>query len=191
MDQTLNQMGTDGPSSLGSKGMAIASGATLEIFGKYDGAPFTNLKASVNPNDNTIYVADEVFWNVGDEIVLVNTDFELIFRTYTESTQQNERRKISAIQKNLSCPNNQLEKCCKITLDSPLKYLHYAGSEYQGEVLHLTRNILFRGDDSSKQTLYGAQIIIRTKNKAHISGAAFQVFFILIYLLYKNNFFLL
>eukprot|EP01091_Cochliopodium_minus_P013326 TRINITY_DN426_c0_g1_i1.p1 TRINITY_DN426_c0_g1~~TRINITY_DN426_c0_g1_i1.p1 ORF type:complete len:1254 (-),score=327.70 TRINITY_DN426_c0_g1_i1:86-3814(-) len=174
-DDVSNDMGNDpfDGVALGSKGIAIATGGFIEIWGEYKKTPFTNIKQYVNKGDTTIYVAAGTSWAVGDTIVLVETDYPAVPYTYTSAFDQNEVVNITAITANIKCPNSN-DKCDQITINNALKYVHYCNvNEYCGEVAHLTRNIIIRGDSSSAQSLFGGHIMIRSVTGAALVGAEF------------------
>ena len=84
--------------------------------------------------------------------------------TSTKSVRWSPSRKAQA------CPGGG-NKCDVITFNEPAKYLHYGGPEYQGEVAHLTRNILIQRDESSTASRFGAHILIREATRAEFQGA--------------------
>ena len=172
-----NDMGNDPADgvALGSKGIGICTGGFLEIWGDYiNKIPFAQLKGTTNVNDTTIYVTSNTNWNVGDKIVVTETDYPAVPYTYTEAFDQNEVVGITSITKSVACPTFS-GTCDKIVVDTPLKYIHYANqNEYTGYVSHLTRNIKIKGDDSSLVSLFGGHMIIRKATAAAVVGASFS-----------------
>ena len=51
-----------------------------------------------------------------------------------------------------------------------MRFVHYSGSEYSGEVAIYNRNIVLQGGNSSLNTLFGGHIIIRPNTTSLVSG---------------------
>jgi hypothetical protein len=80
-----NDMGNDPADNvdLGSKGIAIATGGFIEIWGAYNKAPYSLLSQTANINATSIYVNGTTSWAVGDKLVVVETDYPAVQGTYT------------------------------------------------------------------------------------------------------------
>jgi hypothetical protein len=119
-------------------------GGNLEIHGKPAIPTWVDLESTANLGDNTITLHKIVNWQVGDEIVIASTSYDL---------KEAEVRKITAIDITTNGINNPI-----LTLDASLEYKHFAHAEdclgspveMRGEVGLLTRNIVIKGDDNSK-----------------------------------------
>jgi hypothetical protein len=63
----------------------------------------------------------------------------------------------------------------KITLNAPLNFTHWGEGYEKAEVGLLTRNFVFQGDASSKDTKLGGHIIIRPAARARFQGVEFTL----------------
>ena len=90
-DDTGNDMGDDpfDSVSLGSKGIAIATGGFIEIWGDYNKVPFSNNIGNANINATSIFVNGTTSWAAGDKIVVIETDYPIEQWTYTENVIDN------------------------------------------------------------------------------------------------------
>ena len=110
---------------------------------------WTTLAATISPNTNTLTLAEDIDWQVGEEIVVASTSFY-----HWEA----ERRTITAV-------NGRT-----LTVDKNFIYTHVATVETYGtndrlpmiaEVGLLTRNIKMRGDDENSMVKeYGSHLMI-------------------------------
>eukprot|EP01122_Echinamoeba_exundans_P010929 TRINITY_DN4198_c0_g1_i2.p1 TRINITY_DN4198_c0_g1~~TRINITY_DN4198_c0_g1_i2.p1 ORF type:complete len:1151 (-),score=166.29 TRINITY_DN4198_c0_g1_i2:5-3457(-) len=148
----------------GSNVIAVSSTGSIDIHGAYAGRTWSRLAATSFPGDNIIFVqGDDIFWSEGDELIIATSVYEDFFNDH------NEVRRITAV--------SQVEgsdKIRKIQLDQVLRFPHYAGTEYQTEVGHLTRRIKIDGDPfghGSAEKL-GAHIIVMSPN-GRFSGVEF------------------
>jgi cell migration-inducing and hyaluronan-binding protein len=133
------------------RGIMIAGG-TLNLHGDRTNS-WTKLAATAQAGGARIKVLNASGWRKGDVIVLASTDFD--------STQA-EKRTIAAIAGNV------------ITLDQPLKYLHFGkityGVDERGEVGMLTRNILIQASDDAERSYFGGHIMAVAGSKMYVSG---------------------
>ncbi|EFC38404.1 hypothetical protein NAEGRDRAFT_73885 [Naegleria gruberi] len=153
---------------VGNKNIAVMSGGVLSLHGKRHEVTWTLLKQSSKVGDNIIYLAQETLWDVGDEIVIASTDYDLY---------QAERRFIT-----------RRISGTAFELHSPLVYGHYAETEYytkadgtvvefdqRAEVALLTHNIKVQGDESSDNSLFGCHTIyMRTAKYIRLNNAEFR-----------------
>ena len=156
----------------GNKLIGVLTG-TLDIHGKPRSKTWCLLKKTANAGSNTITVDSSVDWKAGEEIIIAPTGLD---------NTEFEKRTISSITSE-----------GVITLNEPLKYIHFAetlthGSkshEVRAEVGLLTRNILFQGDKDSEKDKYGAHIMLRGNDEnvrgrisyieVYNAGQAFQM----------------
>jgi len=155
---------------LGSKGIGVATGGTIQIVGSTPALTWTRLSGTAVNGSSQITLQNAPGWSVGDEIVVSSTDYSQTFSWQTQlpsstsylmgrgSPDQNERRTITAINGNT------------ITLNMPLNFTHW-GAEYEkAEVGLLTRKIVIKGDDASVATQFGGHIMIRKATVALLQG---------------------
>lgn len=118
---------------LGSKFLAVAPGATLEMHGEWRVA-WAKLGATAGLGATQLLLAQPMNWRAGDQIVLAASADPL----------QAEARVIRSVRGNL------------ITLDQPLQHQHWGALEGSGpaavdaraDVGLLTRNIVVRGENA-------------------------------------------
>ena len=99
----------------------------------------------------SIALEETVSWSVGDEIVIVSTDFD---------PNQAERRVISAINGN------------QVQFAEPLKFMHWGDPmtveghsfDQRAEVMNLTRNIKIQATPDSENDLVGAHLMITNEH---------------------------
>jgi cell migration-inducing and hyaluronan-binding protein len=127
-------------------------GGNLEIHGKPALPTWADLESTAFDGALTITLHKQVNWQVDDEIVIASTSYDL---------NEAEVRTI----KGIDIITNGIDKPI-LTLDAPLGHKHFAGIEdcldgnveMRGEVGLLTRNIVIKGDDNSKNDENGAVI---------------------------------
>lgn len=129
-------------------------------MGKQYHPTWTRLSRSANPGDDVLYLQDAVNWEVGQSIVVLTTRWN-----DSPAKHKNERLTIVGISSNRKA----------IQVNRALTHLHYAGVEYQGEVLLLSRRILFEGSDSGDK--FGHHSEIRFGAKGHLAGLWRWLFF--------------
>jgi hypothetical protein len=129
----------------GVKGLC-AMGAKLAFHGAVSEPTWTQLDATASQGDTTITVNEAVDWDVGDEIVILSTDYD---------PGMAEQRRITDITGNT------------IQINDSLDFMHfgeeltYGGKtiDERGEVIHLTRNIVIQGDEQSEDDNFGGHIM--------------------------------
>jgi hypothetical protein len=120
----------------------------LDIHGKPRTPTFTFLASTADVGATQITMMVEVDWQVGEEIVIASTDYEM---------EHAETRLITAVSTDKKT----------LTLSSALKYKHYSAVETYGsedfpmrcEVGLLTRNVKIQGSVDSEENQYGAHIM--------------------------------
>ena len=160
----ITLLGTD-PSKLipgttvNSKAIMVMGGAQVEMHGKPK-TPWTQLGATVAAGSNIIKLKESVNWEVGDEIVIASTDFDM---------NHAETRIITAVNSNIS-----------FTLNEPLQYPHFGELQNymhgkdsaiswtvdeRAEVGLLSHNITIKGDQSSVENGYGGHMMCMPGSK--------------------------
>jgi len=145
--------------TLGSKAIGCFGGC--DFHGIPHNVYWTHLSQTTNVGDSTIYLEDEVDWQVNDEIIITTTGYRAV---------ETERRVITAVSGN------------EITLNSPLAYRHL-GEEYtvehhqysiKSEVALLTRNIKIIGEqyDDQDTHAFGARVLVGSISSADVIGWA-------------------
>ncbi|KAJ3276777.1 Fibrocystin-L [Terramyces sp. JEL0728] len=117
------------------KGIYV-SGGTLEIHSFVFAPTWTRLATTARAGSTVIYIQDTVNWTPNQEIAITTT----VLKDSLES-HQNEVRTIVSLHLTKFGAN-----VTAITLNAPLKYTHYGGTEYQAEVALLSRNIVVQGN---------------------------------------------
>lgn len=138
---TLLDSAEEVDSHIGRKGIVATTTGKLDMHGKLYQKTWTRLASSVEPLDDRIQVTDNVNWEVGQKVVVITS----IWRDLEDN--QNEIRTIKAIQGR------------KIQFTEPLNFFHYAGPEYQVEVVLLSRRLLIQGDEASEAPKRGGHIM--------------------------------
>jgi|GEM_PF-2673303 len=148
----------DSIESCGIKVICTKEGGVLNFHGAYSSPTWTRLADgyTAEAGATSIQLEEPVEWNVGEEIVIVSTDFD---------PNQAERRTITAIS----------EDQHTIYFEEPLQYMHWGEiMDYYGhdvdqraEIMHLNRTILIQGDLSSDEDNFGGHVMIHSK---HFSG---------------------
>eukprot|EP01084_Bolivina_argentea_P031560 58424_1 len=131
-----------------SKGIVTTNGL-INVHGKQFHPTWTRLAISVYPGDNIIYLQESVNWEVGQRIVIITS----VYLDY-EYNHQNEEFIINAIGDSSWTTRNVIYLGSSIRTE----YHHYAGIEYQAEVLLLSRNIKFSGSQSNDK--YGGHNVV-------------------------------
>ena len=160
----------------------LISQGNLQLHGKLYWPTWTRLARSARAGDSIIFVGDQVNWEVGQEIVVLTSDyfdcpaqFQHMCNTCSKwhivdpkthncrpVPHQNEKRTIVAT--SMDCIGGERA----IQLDRPLEYLHFA-SEYQTEVVLLSRRITLSGTDS-KDDFGGHTAVVRSSNNVPAVG---------------------
>jgi hypothetical protein len=140
---------------MGTKGMGIARGGSVDLHGFQFHPSWTRMAAAVLPGDTHLYLQDPVNWRIGQQIVIATS----IYRDYEEN--QNEVVTIVA----MSADGTVLE------VSPAFNFVHYAGSEYQTEVGLLSRSITLQGDSRSEDELFGGHVMVMGEGR--FSGVRF------------------
>ncbi len=152
------------------------SSGTLEVHGKQFHPTWTRLAVNAKTGDTIIFLQDPVNWEVGQQILFATSSFYDCPAQYgslcapcqdwelQQSSpkcnipnyylHQNEQRTITAI------ANAGTYSGFVLTIDSPLMYDHFSGSEYQSEVALLSRRIKFVGSQSGDN--FGGHVMAQT-----------------------------
>eukprot|EP01084_Bolivina_argentea_P204467 349184_1 len=141
-----------------SKGIISDGNSVFDLFGKKYHPTWTRLAYIGNENDNSITLQDTTNWEIGQEIMITTTiwfdcpDFyELEWCLQCYSWEKDYYPDKYCLSENLISHQNEVRVINNIngkiiTLNESLNYQHYAGKEYQAEVVLLSRNILLEGD---------------------------------------------
>ena len=120
----------------GSKGLAaIGLSSFVDMYGKKYFPTWTRLARKVRAGDDRVYLQHSVNWEAGQEVVLTTTIWD---DTGKGTEPQNEVHTIKAIS----------DDRLIVQFEGNMKYVHYAGTEYQGEVALLTRTVSMEGEPS-------------------------------------------
>eukprot|EP01100_Stratorugosa_tubuloviscum_P000897 TRINITY_DN119_c1_g4_i1.p1 TRINITY_DN119_c1_g4~~TRINITY_DN119_c1_g4_i1.p1 ORF type:complete len:1171 (-),score=592.90 TRINITY_DN119_c1_g4_i1:114-3626(-) len=135
----------------GRKTICVLSSGQLDIHARRYHPTWTSLAATAQAGDDRILLQDNVNWQVGQQIMITTTAWN------NDGTKNEfEVRTISAVVGN------------KIQFPAPLKFVHYAGIEYQAEVALLSRRILIQGDLASETNQFGGHIM--SMGQMRVSG---------------------
>lgn len=137
----------------GNKVLGVRYG-TLDIHGQIRDPYWTVMETTAKKDDLKITLTRSVDWKVGEQIAIAPSSF---------NPHEAEKRWIVAIDR------TNIEKPI-LTLDVPLDFDHYAATEtYDGNTIEmrtevglLTRNIKIRGDETSRDNLYGPTVFIHS-----------------------------
>ena len=145
----------DSVESCGIKVICTKEGGILNLHGAYSSPTWTRLEdgSTAQIGDTSIRIEEPVEWQIGDDIVIVSTDFD---------PNQAEKRTITSVS----------EDKRTIYFDEPLVYIHWGEiMDYYGhkvdqraEIMHLNRSILIQGDASSGEDNFGGHVIIHSKH---------------------------
>jgi hypothetical protein len=146
----------------GNKVIAVMNGQ-LELHGNTRVPTWTSLEATATVGATTITLMEAVDWQAGEVIVIAPTGYD----------------KMEAEEKTIVSVNNANPASPIITLDSALKFKHYAAIETYGtdtiemraEVGLLTRNVVYRGDpETSAEGQFGAHIMLHSPGDESLIG---------------------
>ena len=134
----------------------------LDMHGKPREPTWTSLESTAEVNATTITLQEAVDWQEGEEISIASTSYQ---------AREAEKRMIIKVDR--TNPDKPV-----LTLDQPLVNRHYAATETYGdqdiemraEVGLLSRNIVYRGDNSSKEEQYGAIIFMHSFGDESLKG---------------------
>lgn len=128
----------------GSKMLAVLDNGRWDAHAVGRTPTWTLLNATARAGDTSVRLTTAVDWRVGDEIVVVSSDFL--------GGKQNERRTVTQVS-----PDRRT-----LSFTPPLDYEHYGEAprnrhgfddDFRSEVLVLTSNVVVRGDMSNKSAL--------------------------------------
>ena len=166
------------PGGKTSKGL-VSFGGHVEMHGQLFHPTWTRLAATAAAGDTVIHLQDWVNWQVGQQILLTTTIFQDCPDKFLKNSawcsqklvkHQNEQRTIVAV----SMSSN--ESSWAVHIDQPLTWMHYAGTEYQGEIALLSRSITVSGTDTGDnfgchQQFIGPDSLVRVSGvRAHNCG---------------------
>src|SRR5262252_4613207 len=151
-DEDISGGGTTGKVDRG----IMLMGGTLNLHGNQTNT-WTKLSNTAATGATSIQVLNAAGWRVGDEIVLVSTDY---------GPRQAERRTISAVSGNT------------ITLDKKLDYMHFGKITFdvdeRGEVGLLTRIIKLQASADAAESFYGGHVMAMVGSKMFVEGVEFN-----------------
>lgn len=124
------------------KGIVVQEAGTLALHGTPYYQTWSRLAATGTEGESTIFLQDRVNWQVGQEIVVTNTQMR-----DTRDWHQNEVHVISG----LDACSHLGPNITAVHLASPLQYGHYGGKEYQAEVGLLSRTIIVQGSAADSE----------------------------------------
>ncbi|MEO1029268.1 MAG: G8 domain-containing protein [Pseudomonadota bacterium] len=147
--------------------MVMGEGSTLSIIAD-DAAKrsWTQINRTASVGDTTLSLAEATGWEVGDDIAIASTDFDL---------NQAEQRTIREIS----------DDGLTLTLNSPLDFMHFGEVEthsnsarswdldMRAEVGLLSRDVTLQGPPEAATTLYGGHTMIMNGAEMYISGVEF------------------
>ena len=134
----------------GSKGLAVVGQGEADVFGRRYYPTWGRLARTARAGDDRVYLQERVNWLPGQEVVVLTTVWD---DTDVGTAAQNEVRTVKAV------ANDGAGSV--VQLDAELAHLHYGGSEYQGEVALLSRNVVFEGEPDSDG--YGGHTVVAGK----------------------------
>lgn len=136
---TLHGIRPSSAASVWYKGIVAVGKGVLDVHGSIFHPTWTRLAKKASAGDSQIYLQHRVNWQAGQTVVLTGTEIK-----DSRDWHRNEQRKIENVEIS--------GEFSRITLTEPVDYTHYSGSEYQGEVGLLSRNIIIQGDETSEPT---------------------------------------
>jgi cell migration-inducing and hyaluronan-binding protein len=156
---STSDMGEDSGMPLGTKGLAALPYSYLQMISNFNGPSWAMLSQDANPGDTQIVLNVNLpvnsSWEPGSQIVIAST------AQGDASINQHEVVQIVSTSGNI------------VIIDRPLEYYHSGSSSMRAEVGLLTRNIVFTGDSSSDDSLFGAHLIMRKTAVSIIDGVEF------------------
>lgn len=168
LNVTLTGSPNDGQSE--KRGIMVMNNATLNLHAQTNGkAQRTRLAQNANPGTDTIVLAQAMTgWNVGDEVVVAATGFNI---------NENERRTIVDINSARTV----------IRLNAPLNHYHHGQTEgfsngqtnwtldERAHVINLARNItIASANDQYWGQSFGAHVMIMSGSRGYVQGVKFE-----------------
>ena len=121
-------------------------GGRMEFHGSPMNRTWVKLGASLKAGDTIVTLSEPVTgWRVNDEVVISGSvrkdkrDTKDEYGQYNRIEPTSERRRIKAIEGT------------KITLDSPLKEVHYGEGDFRSEIANLSRNVIIESADAGSK----------------------------------------
>eukprot|EP01114_Cavostelium_apophysatum_P004867 TRINITY_DN152_c0_g1_i1.p1 TRINITY_DN152_c0_g1~~TRINITY_DN152_c0_g1_i1.p1 ORF type:complete len:1284 (-),score=344.97 TRINITY_DN152_c0_g1_i1:38-3889(-) len=170
--QADGEIGRDDDNTLmGSKGLAVLNGGSINLFGWKSGPSWTRLSATAMANATYIDLEQQVQWKVDSKIVIASTDFSEVY-SHTVYAQYGPYDQVRGIgmpdQSEMRTIVNITGK--RIYLDQPLKYMHWGEGIERAEVGLLTRQIVLQGEEASNSSRFGGHFMMRRGPSIKLSG---------------------
>ena len=124
---------------MGSKGIATKDGAVFELYGQKRTRTWSYLRATANAGATRLYLQHRHGWRVGDELVVVTSDFHW---------KQNEKVKVTRVSGSSA-----------VDIEPPLRFMHFGAGYERAEVMLINRNIKIQGDEASLRDEFGGHVI--------------------------------
>eukprot|EP00659_Diplonema_papillatum_P008678 gene8678-13413_t len=142
----------------GTKGLVGLPGSTVDIFGRRFYPTWTRLSRKARAADDRAYLQQSVNWYPGQEVVVTTTVWD---DTDKGQPNQNEVMTIKAVS-----PDGKI-----VQFSEPLRYTHYAGTEYQGEIALLSRHVNIEGEPDDEG--FGGHLLVAGETSTvRIAGVA-------------------
>ncbi|GIL74261.1 hypothetical protein Vretifemale_4328 [Volvox reticuliferus] len=154
----LGQPGHTGHYLYGNKVLAVRNGR-VQMTGCPREPPYTTLNATASPGDTDLLVNGPLNWQVGDHIALFSSSY-MADEVDEAVVQEIVPKRGDVVQ---------------LVLDTPLSYTHLGvvvqppsssrpalPLDMRAVVAVLSRNVRVRGDETSIDTMYGAQMFVHT-----------------------------
>ena len=148
--------GEDVLHGFGTKGLAVVGTGEVDIFGRRFAPTWTRLARKVESGDDRVYLQEAVNWFPGQEVVVLTT---IPDDTDLNTANQNEVMVVRSVG-----DNGRL-----VQFTSALQHNHYAGTEYQGEVALLSRQVMLSGEPDLDG--FGGHLLAAGR-RARIAGVA-------------------
>ncbi len=151
---------TDPTIGMGTKVIAAMGTGTIEMHGK-PRTSWVRISGNAPAGARTLVLDRATDWRRGDRIVIASTDFDM---------NQAEERAVASV------------VGTTVTLDRPLMFLHWGTTqtvtngtrtwklEERAEVALLDHPIVFRGDDASVASGYGAHLMMMAGTTLHLDN---------------------
>ena len=147
-------------------GIMSMENGQLILHGKNNGTKWTRLNANANAGSRRLRFVDAVNWNVGDNIAIGSSSFNM---------WQSEVRRVTAIDRDRK----------GVTIHQPLRHFHRgvgysSGGKWinlKSEVINLTRNIKITTDGNTShldRTQFGGHVMAMTGGRAQIKAVHFD-----------------
>jgi len=153
--------------AVNTKAILVMNNATMNLQGRSLERTWTKLNASASAGEDVITFKDDMrnIWNVGDEIIIASSDFDMNEaeqRTITGFVNANTIRLNQVLQYDhfgeLQNYTHKIDTDINWTLDE------------RAEVGLLTHNIKIQGDDSSPDNRFGGHIMVMNDSEAYVES---------------------